>query len=134
MFVSSFNSSIELFQYNTTSLSYFPVQSLLQLRASHLHTFSTEGKLYLFACIFSDATGDTDTTSVLYVWDSTVSVFSDIPVQQLVTRSAKQALTFVTDNSLYLVVANSYDSSQLTGDTSSTLYQWSAVNTRLVHM
>ena len=46
------------------------------------------------------------------------------------TRGAKQALTFVTDNSLYLVVANSYDSSQLTGDTSSTLYQWSAVNTR----
>ena len=69
---------------------------------------------------------------MLYVWDSTVSVFSDIPVQQLVTRGAKQALTFVTDNSLYLVVANSYDSSQLTGDTSSTLYQWSAVNTRLV--
>ena len=81
----------------------------------------------MFACIFSDVTGDTDTTSILYVWDSTVSVFSDIPVQQLVTRGAKQALTFVTDNSLYLVVANSYDSSQLTGDTSSTLYQWSAV-------
>ena len=84
----------------------------------------------MFACIFSDVTGDTDTSSILYVWDSTVSIFSDIPVQQLVTRGAKQALTFVTDNSLYLVVANSYDSSQLTGDTSSTLYQWSAVNTR----
>ena len=54
---------------------------MLQPRASHLHTFSTEGKLYLFACIFSDVTGDTDTTSVLYVWDSTVSLFSDIPVQ-----------------------------------------------------
>ena len=103
-----------------------------QARVSHLHTFSADGQLYMFACVFSDVTGDTDTSSMLYEWDSSVSMFSGVSVQQLVTRGAKQALTFETDSSLYLIVANSYDSSQQTGDTSSTLYQWSSLNTRLV--
>ena len=99
---------------------------------SHLHTFSAGGQLYLFACVFSDATGDTDTSSMLYAWDNSADLFTDVSVQQLVTRGAKQALTFETGSSLYLAVANSYDSAQQTGDTTSTLYLWSALNTRLV--
>ncbi|KAI6651565.1 hypothetical protein LOD99_5173 [Oopsacas minuta] len=130
--VSSYTNSIELFQYNSTSLSYSSIQSISQARVSHLHTFSTDGLLYLFACIFSDVSGDTDTSSILYVWDSATGLFSEQNVQQIVTRGAEQALTFESDNSLYLIIANSYDTAQQTSDTPSTLYQWSTDNTRLV--
>ena len=53
-------------------------------------------------------------------------------MQQVVTRGARQAVSFESNNTLYLVVANSYDTDQQTSDTPSTLYQWSAANTRLV--
>ena len=130
--VSSYTSSIQLFQYNSTSLSYTVIQSISQARASHLLTFSTDVQLYLFACIFSDVTGNTDTNSLLYEWDSTAGLFSEQIVQQVVTRGARQAVSFESDNTQYIIVANSYDTAQQTADTPSTLYQWSAANTRLV--